>query len=180
MLFNYKNRIVLISLLVAIFTLGCKHRVPIKESVTKDYATLEKQMLKRNSDLVELENNQIEAFIKEKHWNMEESGTGLRWMILENGKGEKAKTGQRVRLEYNVYLLDGQRIYSSDQTGPKSFLIGHGGVESGLEEGILFLKLGDKARFILPSHLAYGQQGDGNLVPSKASLLYEIKLIDLE
>lgn len=111
---------------------------------------------------------------------MEETGSGLRWMILQNGKGEKEQIDQLASLEFKVYLLSGRLIYSLEITGLKSFLIGNGGVESGLEEGILFLKLGDKARFILPSHLAFGLQGDGHMIPEKTSLLYEVKLIDLK
>lgn len=111
---------------------------------------------------------------------MEETGSGLRWMILQNGEGEKEQIDQLASLEFKVYLLSGRLIYSLEITGLKSFLIGHGGVESGLEEGILFLKLGDKARFILPSHLAFSLQGDGHMIPEKTSLLYEVKLIDLK
>lgn len=180
MLSNSSNRLILIFILLATIAIACNNQGSEKEPVIADYVALEKQMLKINSDLVALEDSIINVFIEHNDWDMEESGTGLRWMIVEKGQGEKAITGQRVNLEYKVYFLDGRLIYSSDVTGPKSFLVGHGGVESGLEEVILFLKLGDKARFILPSHLAYGLQGDGNLIPAKASLLYEVKLIDLE
>ena len=58
--------------------------------------------------------------------------------------------------------------------------LGSGGVESGLEEGILLLKLGDKARFIIPSYLAHGLSGDQDKIPPKATLIYTIKIIDLE
>jgi len=180
MLFSYSNRLIIAFILLATISVACSNQGSVKEPNIKDYVALEKQILKMNSYLVALEDSTINEFVKRKEWNMEESGTGLRWMMVEEGDGEKAISGQMVNLEYKVYLLDGRLIYSSDVTGPKSFLIGHGGVESGLEEAILFLKLGDKARFILPSHLAYGLQGDGNLVPARASLLYEVKLIDLK
>lgn len=137
-------------------------------------------MLKVNSKLVEIEDESINKFIERKGWEMKETGTGLRWMLIENGEGERAQTGQLVSLEYKVYLFSGQLIYSSKTMGIKSFKIGYGGVESGLEEGILFLKLGDKARFILPSHLAYGLQGDGRSIHRKVSLLYEVELIELK
>ncbi|HOI87851.1 MAG TPA: FKBP-type peptidyl-prolyl cis-trans isomerase, partial [Lentimicrobium sp.] len=73
----------------------------------------------------------------------------------------------------------GDEIYNSDKDGLKEFLIGRGGVESGLEEGILLLRVGDKAKFIIPSHLGFGLLGDQNLVPPKSTLIYDLELISL-
>ncbi len=159
---------------------ACNDFLEKEEKNPVDYAALEEQMIKINTQLVTLEDESIKNFIESEGWEMTETGTGLHWMQLENGKGEKAKTGQIASIEYSLSLLSGEVVYSSESTGIKSFKIGKGGVESGLEEGILFLKIGDKARFVLPSHLAYGLQGDGQSIPRKASLVYEVKLIDLK
>jgi len=59
-------------------------------------------------------------------------------------------------------------------------VVGHGGVESGLEEAVLLLHAGDKARIIIPSHLAYGLVGDDDKIPARATLIYEIELIELK
>jgi FKBP-type peptidyl-prolyl cis-trans isomerase len=53
-------------------------------------------------------------------------------------------------------------------------------VESGLEEVILFLKKGDRAKIIIPSHLAFGLVGDGNKIPAMATLVYDLELIELK
>jgi FKBP-type peptidyl-prolyl cis-trans isomerase FkpA len=52
-------------------------------------------------------------------------------------------------------------------------------VEAGLEEGILLMHKGGKAKFILPSHLAFGLIGDQNKIPGKSTLIYDVNLIDL-
>ncbi len=52
-------------------------------------------------------------------------------------------------------------------------------VESGLHHGVKHLSVGDKAKFILPSHLAFGTYGDGEKIPSKATLLYDLELIEI-
>ena len=57
------------------------------------------------------------------------------------------------------------------------FTVGKGEVISGLEEGILLLHIGDKAKFIIPSHLAYGLLGDDNEIPTKATLIYDIEVV---
>ena len=80
----------------------------------------------------------------------------------------------------HIRLLNGETIYRSENKGIKEFLIGKGGVESGLEEGILLLHQGDKARFIIPSHLAFGLLGDSDKIPEKASLVYDVELIKIK
>ena len=111
---------------------------------------------------------------------MQTTGTGLRYMIYERGKGEKTATGKVVTLAYTVSLLDSTVCYSSKQLGHKKFRLGHSEEERGLEEGVLLMCIGDKARLILPSHLAHGLTGDGDCIPFRAIILYDIELIDVE
>ncbi|HIN39955.1 MAG TPA: FKBP-type peptidyl-prolyl cis-trans isomerase, partial [Flavobacteriales bacterium] len=70
--------------------------------------------------------------------------------------------------------------YSSDIDGTKGFVAGKGEVEDGLDEGVFYMQTGDKAKFILPSHLAYGLMGDGDKVPSHSVLVYDVELIDIK
>ncbi len=49
-----------------------------------------------------------------------------------------------------------------------------------MKQGILFLKTGDRVKFILPSHLAFGLAGDGDKIPAKAALVYDIELLELK
>ena len=110
---------------------------------------------------------------------MTETGSGLRYAIYHHGKGEKAEPGKIAVLKYNVKLINGDEIYNSARDGLKSFLIGKGGVESGLEEGILLLRVGDRAKFIIPSHLGFGLLGDQGQVPPKSTLIYDLELVAL-
>ncbi|MCF8378262.1 MAG: FKBP-type peptidyl-prolyl cis-trans isomerase [Bacteroidales bacterium] len=136
-------------------------------------------LIEVNKNLVKSEDQRIEDFISRYHWQMKKTGTGLRYMIYKQGDGEEAEIGRIVRFEYTVSLLSGEDCYTSDDLGPKEFLIGKGGVESGLEEAILLLKKGDRAKFILPSHLAFGLPGDGNKIPSKAAIVYDVNLLEV-
>ncbi len=136
----------------------------------------QKQLLVFNRKIMRQEKRAIDTFIKAHHWNMMESGTGLRYHISGTGKGTKARTGQIAKIRYSVELFDGKKIYS----GVTTFRIGYGGVESGLEEGILLLKEGDKAKFILPSHLAYGLSGDGDKIPPHTPIIYHVELLKLK
>jgi len=137
-------------------------------------------LLEANKAAIEVENKQIDKLIDSTGWNMLKTATGLRYEIIEHGNGPKAETGKIARFEYEIKLISGEIIYSSKQSGPKEFRIGSGGVESGLEEGILLLKSGDKAKFVIPSFLAHGLSGDQDRIPPKATLIYTVKLIDLK
>lgn len=124
------------------------------------------------------ESEQIDDYIERNELKVIQTGTGLRYQIINQGEGELIKKGDIVTLEYELFLLNGNLIYSSENEGYKTFLVGRGGVESGLEEAILKLKKNSSAILILPSHLAHGLIGDGGKIPSRAALLYKIKVID--
>jgi FKBP-type peptidyl-prolyl cis-trans isomerase len=137
-------------------------------------------LIKANQKLVKTESGQIEDFISRYGWKMNQTGTGLRYMVYKNGSGVKAGKGMIAKINYTVSLLTGELCYSSDTGGPKEFIIGKGMVENGIDEGILFLKTGDRVKFILPSHLAFGLAGDGDKIPAKAVLVYDIELLELK
>ena len=141
---------------------------------------VEKSLMKVNKKMVKSEDEQIEDFITRYSWEMKKTGTGLRYMIYKHGSGALAAKGQVAKVNFIVSLLNGEVCYSSDAEGPKEFQIGKGDVESGLEEGILLLKTGDRVKFIIPSHLAFGLLGDTGKIPAKAALVYDIELVELK
>ena len=136
-------------------------------------------MIRAHQELVQGESQIIKAFAEVQNWDMKTTESGLWYMIYGNGSGEKATTGKIATIEYTLSLIGGDVCYSSDEFGAKSFRIGHGGVEAGLEEGILLLRKGDKARFIMPPHLAHGIMGDLDCIPIRAIIIYEVELIDI-
>lgn len=133
-----------------------------------------------NKHLINKDNEVIESFINRRGWNMETTESGLWYMIYQEGNGEKIKKGDYTSIDYKVWLIDGTLCYTSDSLGLKQFTVGQGGVESGLEEGILMLKKGSKARFIMPPHLAHGLIGDENRIPARAIIIYDIEVLSIE
>lgn len=152
---------------------------PRREKSDDEYRKVKDSMVDVNKFLVKKDAEKIKAYIERRGWKMTESQTGLWYMVYENGAGEKSKTGQVVTLAYTVDLLDGTQCYSSDSLGYKEFKIGEGGVESGLEEGILLLREGDKAKFIMPPHLAHGLIGDEVCIPARSVIIYDVHVIKL-
>ena len=150
-----------------------------KQAEKKDVSSME-SLEKVNRYLVRTEGEDIENYIRRHGWDMEETGTGLRVWVYEHGNGPQAEKGLVATLNYKTWLINGDLIYSSNELGPKEFLIGKGGVESGLEEAILKLHVGDKAKLIIPSHLAFGLLGDNNKIPPRSTVVYDIELISLK
>ena len=111
----------------------------------------------------------------------DETPSGLRYKILQEGTGKNAVKGSNVSVHYKGQLIDGQVFDSSYQRKqPIDFTIGVGQVIPGWDEGIQLLKVGDKARFVIPSNLAYGSQGAGGVIPPDATLIFDVELVDVK
>ncbi len=107
--------------------------------------------------------------------------SGLRYKILQNGEGKQATKGANVSVHYKGQLLDGTVFDSSyKRKQPIDFSVGVGQVIPGWDEGILLLKVGDKARFVIPSDLAYGERGAGGVIPPNAPLIFDVELMDVK
>lgn len=136
--------------------------------------------IKINRSLVAKEQAKIKAYLDSQNIEMDRTGTGLWYVIDVPGKGAPVKRGEIVTIDYQIKLLDGTICYDSAESGPREFEVGRGGVESGLEEGVLLLKEGSKARFIMPPHLAHGLIGDDDKIPARAIIRYEVEVVDVK
>jgi len=104
--------------------------------------------------------------------------SGLMYKFLDNKNSNKPLKGKKVKVHYKGMLLDGTVFDSSfKRNQPIEFTLGIGQVIKGWDEGISLLGVGDKASFIIPSDLAYGESGAGGVIPPNAPLLFEVELI---
>lgn len=178
MSFSIIKKYILIILCLSIFSACKQSSNPVLDE--KKEQKISKKLVEINKALVRQDKLRITGYLKRNNIEMKETGTGLWYSILKKGNGSRVKKGDRVNLDYAVSLLDGTKCYNSTQDGIKSFIVGKGGVESGLEEGIMLLHEGDKAKFILPPHLAHGLTGDGKKIPARAIIIYDIELISIQ
>jgi len=122
-----------------------------------------------------------EAAIEELAAGFQKTNSGLRYQMLQKGDGKQAEKGKGVSVHYKGSLPDGTVFDSSYQRKqPIDFTLGVGQVISGWDEGIQLLKVGDKARFVIPSDLAYGSQGAGGVIPPNAILIFDVELMDVK
>lgn len=162
-------------LLILLFACGEKPQEP-QQPVSK--GDMKSSMEKANRYLVSEEEEDIANYIARHGLDMTVTGTGLRYQILSQGSEQSITKGDQVTLEYELHSIAGDLIYSSDNDGVKTFVVGEGTVESGLDEAMNYLHRGDVAKLIIPFHLGYGLHGDDNGIPEYATLVYTIKILD--
>ena len=111
----------------------------------------------------------------------ERTESGLRYQMIQKGNGKKAENGKTVSVHYSGSLPNG-KVFDSSYTRKKpiEFPLGRGNVIEGWDEGIALLQVGDKARFVIPSHLGYGAQGAGGVIPPNATLIFDVELMDVK
>jgi peptidyl-prolyl cis-trans isomerase A (cyclophilin A) len=111
----------------------------------------------------------------------QKTDSGLRYQIIQKGSGKQAEKGKKVSVHYQGALENGQVFDSSyKRKQPIDFTLGVGQVIEGWDEGIALLKVGDKARFVIPSYLGYGSRGAGGVIPPDATLVFDVELMDVK
>lgn len=111
--------------------------------------------------------------------NSEETPTesGLVFINILEGSGDSPVAGSKVAVNYTGYLLDGQKFDSSfDRNAPMVFTVGSGMVIKGLDEAVMLMKRGGKAKVVIPYYLAYGDSGYGS-IPSYTNLVFYLELV---
>lgn len=101
--------------------------------------------------------------------------------ILKEGEGASPKKGQKVTVHYTGWLENGKKFDSSVDRGQKfQFNIGQGQVIKGWDEGVIGMKIGEKAKFTIPADMAYGTRGAGGVIPPNATLIFEVELFSAQ
>ncbi len=106
---------------------------------------------------------------------------GLVIKDLIEGEGKQAQDFNKVVVNYTGKLEDGSIFDSSLNPGrePFSFTLGVGSVIKGWDIGVKGMKVGGKRQLTIPSELAYGDKGAGNVIPPGATLIFEVELLEV-
>lgn len=147
-----------------------------EEKVEMNHQQVKEVLIDANKVAAEQEALQIDGYVTRRKLDVITTGTGLRYQIYYKGTGKKAETGMTAVVSYEVSLIDGKVVYSSKDGSLDEFVIGSDRVESGLHEGICYMNVGDKAKIIIPSHLAHGLVGDYKKIPIRSTVIYDIEL----
>jgi FKBP-type peptidyl-prolyl cis-trans isomerase len=136
----------------------------------------------------------IDAYVAEKGLNAQKTANGLYYVIEQEGTGDSTTAGTTLYVNYAGYLLNGTLFDTSipdiakannmfDEARPYEPLpvnVGMGQVIPGWDEGLMLLKKGSKAKFIIPSPLAYGENGAGTMIPANSILVFDVEVTDVQ
>lgn len=115
-----------------------------------------------------------------KTWpHAQRTSTGLRYVVLAEGHGEIAKPGDMVRVLYTGWLLNGTVFdEAKNPDKPFQFRLGRNNVIEGWDQGLQLMRPGEKRLLIIPYELGYGTRGQAPSIPPKATLIFEVHLLE--
>ncbi|MCL2041785.1 MAG: FKBP-type peptidyl-prolyl cis-trans isomerase [Bacteroidales bacterium] len=129
--------------------------------------------------LIAEEKTTLRQYMEENNINATETESGLFIAVVQEGTGQQAQPGDQVSVHYTGKLLNGKVFDSSvDRGTPIRFQVGVGQVIRGWDEGIVTMKVGEKAIFLIPSPLAYGERDLGD-IPANSPLIFEVELVEI-
>ena len=136
-----------------------------------------------NKYFEELEQKMSAASIEQGKAFLEEAGvvtlpSGLQYEIITEGKGKLAKATDQVKCHYEGTLLDGTLFDSSIKRGQPA-VFGVNQVIPGWVEALQLMPEGSKWKLYIPSDLAYGAQGAGEMIPPHSTLVFEVELLEV-
>jgi FKBP-type peptidyl-prolyl cis-trans isomerase len=161
-----------------------------EERMAKQRAMIEAEMEKQ----FDIDIEKIENHLSENGITTQKTESGVYYEILEDGTGEQPANGNTVRVAYTGRLLTGElfdssyeevarenNTYTEGRTyEPYEFILGQGTVIKGWDEGLTYLKEGTKARFYIPSTLAYGPQQRPPVIGPNSILVFDIELVEVK
>lgn len=134
---------------------------------------------KAEADKLEAEQQKVakEKALKEFE-NATITASGLKYIVLQQGTGNKPVATSNVKVHYTGMFLDGKVFDSSVQRG-ETIDFGLNQVIKGWTEGVQLMNEGSKYKFYIPSQLAYGERGAGGVIPPNTDLIFEVELIKI-
>ena len=140
---------------------------------------MEKRMAKMK-ELGEKNKKEGEAFLaaNKKKKGVVTTASGLQYKIITEGKGKKPKADDTVTVNYKGTLIDGTVFDSSYKRG-QSATFPVKGVIPGWTEALQLMPVGSKWELFIPSNLAYGERGAGNVIGPDATLIFEVELLSI-
>jgi FKBP-type peptidyl-prolyl cis-trans isomerase FkpA len=127
----------------------------------------------------------LQEYFAKNNLQPQKTTSGLYYIIEKTGSGPKPTQGQVVTVNYTGKTLDGNTFDSNvdpqfKHVAPFEFQAGSGQVIPGWDEGIMLLNKGSKAKFFIPSTLAYGPQSPGPGIEPNSILMFDVEVTNIK
>lgn len=159
---------------VAASAKGDKAEVDIESYSSKVNPMLKERMASASITIKEQGKKYIAEYLK-KNTKAKQTKSGLAYEILKEGSGKTAKATDTVEVHYHGTLISGT-VFDSSVDRNKKIKFPLNRVIKGWTEGLQLIKEGGKIRLIIPSDLAYGENGSPPTIPGGSTLIFEVEL----
>ena len=151
-----------------------------KAKIQKFFTELEAKQREEAAKMGEINAKAGEEFLTEngKRAEVKTTASGLQYEVIKEGDGPQPNADDQVVVHYTGKLIDGTVFDSSEDRGvPATFGVTQ--VIPGWVEALQLMKAGSTWRLFIPSALAYGPQGAGNIIGPNATLIFDVSLIEV-
>ncbi|MDX1445882.1 FKBP-type peptidyl-prolyl cis-trans isomerase [Lishizhenia sp.] len=159
---------------LAVFT-ACTSTPEVEDTQPTSWST--DQSVEMNQRFAFEQEVEIKVYLKRHpELEMKKTETGLQYDIYKDSAGPTIQEDEVAHVKFLIQLLDEDTVYQSEGNTTSSFKVDKSDVELGLHQGIKMMSVGDRAKFIMPSHLAHGLLGDMQEIPPLEVIVADIEL----
>jgi len=152
----------------------------IKVQKVQTQEEIDRETEVKNMQMEQEEMTGLQEYVTKNNITVQPSTTGIYYLETKKGNGKSAVKDGYVTAHYTVYLLSGEKLFSTVERGePVDFKFGSQFENKGFQEVISMMREGGKANAIVPSAMAFGARGAGSVVPPFSTLYYEVELIKI-
>ena len=161
-------------------------KLEVIDIMTSDEYEAEQKAIKEKEDAdnakrLKEEPKRIAKYIKDNNITEKPQPSGLYYIEKQTGDGDSVQDGDLVAVHYSIYNLDNQLIESSYDYGqPLPFVYGGDQMIAGIEEAVGYMRVGGKARIIVPSRLGFGDVTIDESLPANTPLVIDLEFVDLQ
>jgi FKBP-type peptidyl-prolyl cis-trans isomerase len=178
---SLNNHLFYLFICLLILLNSCNSSVQKEDTKSFNKEKVKQQFVKANQQVVVKENDEMDYYQKSHKMPFIKTNSGIRYYVYKPSlTGDSIKNDDIIKINYTVSLLDGTECYSSKTDGPKEFVVGMENIEDGLHKAVLYLKSGDKALVLIPSHLAHGLLGDSKKIPPQSPIIYDVEISSIK
>lgn len=154
--------------------------IKTNEEILKEQLAFMKTVNEKNDALKKQEADTLKKYLEDNKIDAKPVYSGLYYLPLVNGKGLFPVKGSTVVIKYTGSFLNGKVFDSNHESDmPLEFKMGAGQVIKGLEDGLMMMKVGGKAKLIIPSSLAYAENEAGEIKPF-TTLVFDVELLEVK
>lgn len=156
---------------VSLFLCLSCNNTPVIEVESKPGEEIKERLINANKYIASSERTQIEGYIARRGWVTTTLPCGAEMLEYERGDGSAIDYDDTVTILYTLQTLSGATIYSDEE---QTVIAGRREVAAGVDEALKRLRAGSKAHIVVPSEAGYGVAGDGDRIPSRTVLVYDL------